>query len=198
MNSYLTRFHDQEFSLEGLVTGARSTLEYLIPAPTDGRVTEYPDSRTIRYYQTIGIVHKPIRYEGRNAVYGYKHLLQVVTVKLLQSRGLSLAQIQRALLNSTTADLETALDDALAEIRPASPAGVRLDEKGLYAPWVEIKPEHPDIPQKDEGRTQIRKMIATEVSPGVMLILDPQKVVDPQALLARIIHFINPHSGGIE
>lgn len=209
MNPYFEQFHDQEFSLEELVAAARSTLAPLMPALADGRVAEYPDSRTIRYYQTIGIVHKPSRYEGRNAVYGYQHLLQVVTVKLLQSRGLSLAQIQRALLTSTTADLESVLHDALAKTELMSSQQVPPGREGLYTPWVEIKPklsdlrDHPlkslsDFKQTDKGGTKTRDMIATEVAPGVMVILDPQKVANPKTLMARIIRLINSTHGGIE
>ncbi len=198
MNPYFEQFHDQEFSLEELVAAAHSTLTPLMPAPADGRVAEYPDSRTIRYYQTIGIVHKPSRYEGRSAVYGYKHLLQVVAVKLLQSRGLSLAQIQRALLAATTVDLESALRDALAQAKPMPSQQGTHGQEGLYAPWAEIKPKLSKLAVVDEGRTETRKMIATEVAPGVLVILDPQKVANADAIVARIVQLLNSTHGGIE
>ncbi len=49
--------------------------------PEDQRVRAVPDARTVRYYQSIGLVDRPER-EGREAVYRWRHLLQVVAVKL--------------------------------------------------------------------------------------------------------------------
>lgn len=72
----------------------------------NGRVREVPDLRTIRYYTTLGLIDRPAEMRGRTALYGRRHLLQLVAIKRLQSRGLSLADVQRELLGRTDADLE--------------------------------------------------------------------------------------------
>ena len=73
-----------------------------------GRVRGLPDLRTIRYYTTLGLLDPPAEMRGRKAFYGRRHLVQLVAIKRLQSRGLSLAQVQQALAG---------LDDrALAEL----------------------------------------------------------------------------------
>jgi DNA-binding transcriptional MerR regulator len=62
-----------------------------------GRVRGLPNLRTIRYYTTLGLLDPPAEMRGRKAYYGRRHLVQLVAVKRLQSRGLSLAQVQQAL-----------------------------------------------------------------------------------------------------
>src|SRR5919202_1029774 len=66
-----------------------------------GRVREVPDRRTIRYYTTLGLVDRPAAVRGRTALYSTRHLLQLVAIKRLQARGLTLAEVQRRLLGLT-------------------------------------------------------------------------------------------------
>ena len=73
-----------------------------------GRVRSLPDLRTIRYYTTLGLLDPPAEMRGRKAFYGRRHLVQLVAIKRLQSRGLSLAQVQQALAGMD--------DRALAEL----------------------------------------------------------------------------------
>src|SRR5712692_1736869 len=69
------------------------------------RVRDVPDRRTIRYYTTLGLIDRPAEMRGRTALYGRRHLLQLVAVKRLQGRGLSLAEIQQRLVGQTDAAL---------------------------------------------------------------------------------------------
>src|SRR6516225_9305533 len=64
----------------------------------NGRVRDVPDRRTIRYYTTLGLLDRPAEMRGRTALYGRRHLLQLVAIKRLQARGLSLAELQTRLL----------------------------------------------------------------------------------------------------
>jgi DNA-binding transcriptional MerR regulator len=66
--------------------------------PPNGRVRGVPDLRTIRYYTTLGLLDRAADMRGRTALYGRKHLLQLVAIKRLQARGLGLAEIQRQLV----------------------------------------------------------------------------------------------------
>ena len=59
-----------------------------------GRVRDVPDLRTIRYYTTLGLLDRPAAMRGRTALYGDRHVLQIVAIKRLQARGLSLAAVQ--------------------------------------------------------------------------------------------------------
>jgi hypothetical protein len=70
-----------------------------------GRVRAVPDRRAIRWYTTIGLIDRPVAHRGRTALYGPRHLLQVVAVKRLQAEGLPLVAIQQELAGATEARL---------------------------------------------------------------------------------------------
>lgn len=72
----------------------------------NGRVRDVPDQRAIRYYTTLGLLDRPAEMRGRVAYYGRRHLLQLVAIKRLQARGLSLAQVQEQLLGLSDSRLE--------------------------------------------------------------------------------------------
>jgi DNA-binding transcriptional MerR regulator len=65
--------------------------------PSNGQVRAVPDLRTIRYYTSLGLLDRPAAMRGRTALYGHRHLLQLVAVKRLQAGGKSLSEVQAAL-----------------------------------------------------------------------------------------------------
>ena len=69
--------------------------------PASARVRAVPDTRTIRYYTTLGLIDKPSEMRGRTAFYGKRHVLQIVAIKRLQAEGLTLEAIQNKLLGAT-------------------------------------------------------------------------------------------------
>jgi DNA-binding transcriptional MerR regulator len=69
------------------------------------RVRDVPDLRTIRYYTTLGLLDRPAAMRGRTALYGSRHLLQLVAIKRLQAQGLSLAGVQERVLGKSDAAL---------------------------------------------------------------------------------------------
>jgi hypothetical protein len=106
--------------------GAALSVDY--DGQASGRVREVPDQRAIRYYTTIGLVDRPAAMRGRTALYARRHLLQLVAIKRLQARGLSLAGIQRELAGATDAQLER-----VARVPP-------LEEPLGAAPEAEMTP----------------------------------------------------------
>lgn len=70
------------------------------------RTRDVPDARTIRYYTTLGLLDRPASFRGRTALYNRKHLLQLVAIKRLQARGLTLTQVQAKLVGMSPAHLE--------------------------------------------------------------------------------------------
>lgn len=62
----------------------------------NGRVRDVPDARAIRWYATIGLVDRPTM-RGRTALYGPRHLAQLVAIKRRQSEGRRIADIQAEL-----------------------------------------------------------------------------------------------------
>jgi len=160
MEDPLQPWRQQDLDLTGLVEAA-ATLLSRCAAPADERVSARPDERTVRYYQTLGLVDKPSRYEGRVARYHLRHLLQVVGIKLLQGHGLGLSQIQGSLAGATDAELEAAL----------------LRQLGVSQVFRPPLPPHP---------RPARRLMAVELTPGVQLLLDPDLVPDPELLIQRL------------
>jgi MerR HTH family regulatory protein len=70
-----------------------------------GRVRDVPDRRAIRWYTTIGLIDRPLAHRGRTALYGPRHLLQLVAVKRLQAEGRPLVAIQQELAGATDTEL---------------------------------------------------------------------------------------------
>jgi hypothetical protein len=92
-----------EWTLAELVDRATRALADVRVA--NGRVTEVPDGRLIRWYATKGLVDRPLSGPGRSARYGPRHLWQLVAVKRLQAQGHRLVEIQRRLTGATDATL---------------------------------------------------------------------------------------------
>jgi DNA-binding transcriptional MerR regulator len=103
------------------------------PPPTPGatyRLTELVarsgvPARTIRYYQSQGVLPKPSR-RGRDAVYGDEHLARLRLIGELRVRGLRLSAIRRLVSRRTQAVLSVG-------------AWLGLDE-ALGGPWSEDQP----------------------------------------------------------
>jgi DNA-binding transcriptional MerR regulator len=94
---------------------------------SSGRVRDLPDQRAIRWYTTLGLVDRPSAMRGRTALYGRRHLLQLVAIKRLQAAGRSLAEVQQELAASSDERLERLADlPATAAAPPgmAVPAGM--------------------------------------------------------------------------
>ena len=82
------------WTLDQLVERVREALAAEYPGAPNGRVRDVPDRRAIRWYTTIGLVDRPLGMRGRTALYGPRHLQQLVAIKRRQAEGRSLAEIQ--------------------------------------------------------------------------------------------------------
>lgn len=81
-----------------------------------GRVRQLPDARTIRWYQTLGMVDRPAAFRGRTALFSRRHVLQLAAIKRLQAAGHPLADIQRGMAGKTDVELARAAGKSLAEV----------------------------------------------------------------------------------
>ena len=117
--------------------------------PPNGRVRDVPDQRTIRYYTTLGLIDRASEMRGRTALYGPRHLLQLVAIKKLQAKGQTLAEVQRALAGQT--------DAALARLAGVSPgestAGARPAKRARREFWKQA-------PRRLAGRAAIGEIDA--------------------------------------
>ncbi len=116
-------------AVENLLMGRNSEI-----AQPDHRVSAKPDARTIRYYTTLGLLDRPT-IRGRQAIYGRRHLLQLLAIKSLQLTALPLAEIQTRLYGLSDGEIE-----AVIESVDFAPVKTLSQIQGLVKPtcWQEI------------------------------------------------------------
>jgi DNA-binding transcriptional MerR regulator len=168
----------------------------------NGRVRDVPDLRTIRYYTTLGLLDRPAEMQGRTALYGRRHLLQLVAIKKLQARGLSLAEVQQRMAGATDAILgslasgaiETEGAAACASAGPERNVPARSFWKSrpasiaerLEAPIDSIEPDrHGDErPSVGFAYQEMQPLQAIGLADQVMLLLASTGPIAPEELPA--------------
>ncbi len=105
------------WNLHDLVDLAGGLLENSGIRPTSAAASIRPNERTIRYYVTRGLVQPPTG-RGAAATYTYRHLLQVLSIKLRQMEGATLANIARELSAQTGDAVERHVAAALGSNLP--------------------------------------------------------------------------------
>lgn len=133
--------------------------------PASGRIRAVPDSRTIRYYTTLGLIDRPAAMRGRTALYGPRHLQQIVAIKRLQAEGLTLQQVQQRLAGVAETDLaDIARVEEIVEAEgpppPAAPARARAFWKQAAAEADESEQELPSAALRQ----------ALDLAPGVTVV----------------------------
>ena len=97
--------------------------------PINAAAQSQPSDRTIRFYVTRRLMSPP---EGRGtaATYGYRHLLQLLSIKLRQMEGATLATITKDIADSPGDVLEKRVAAALGNL----PTPEEIDFRSLVAP----------------------------------------------------------------
>ena len=110
------------WSLRDLAAVAAAVLEASDVVPLNAAARARPTERTIRFYVTRGLVSPP---EGRGtaAVYGYRHLLQVLAIKLRQMEGATLDTLSAEFAGMTG---DVMAEDPLCTHTPGKFAGASL------------------------------------------------------------------------
>jgi DNA-binding transcriptional MerR regulator len=99
-----------ELTIGELAATAAAAVSTAVVRGANRRVTDLPDERTIRWYSTIGLLDRPSGSRGRTALYGERHVLQLVAIKRRQAEGRTLAEIQAELVGATDRTLRRIAD----------------------------------------------------------------------------------------
>jgi DNA-binding transcriptional MerR regulator len=166
MADALAPFRDAALTLGDLIAAAERFARRARVSASDGRVAAALDERVVRYYQTIGLLQKPERYDGRRAVYGYGHVLQLVCIRALQADGYPLALIQETLTGRSTRELEEIVRKLLDLARHPSEQG--------------------RSPYPADEQPAPRQLLAAELAPGISVLIDSSQVTEPQAVVERL------------
>jgi DNA-binding transcriptional MerR regulator len=186
----MTPLPAQVWTIDELGAQVALALSVDYDGPGNGRVREIPDRRTIRYYTTLGLLDRPGEMRGRTALYGRRHLLQIVAIKRLQARGLSLAEVQARLVGQT--------DQALARIArlpdleapaPTEPANGRRAGPFWTEPPAAVQeqrdgPDQPEAEEAADGGAASLPLQGVPLASGAVLLLEPSRPLDEHDLSA--------------
>ena len=159
------------WGLRDLTALAAGILDASGIVPVSSVARSRPTERTIRFYVARGLVSPP---EGRGtaATYGYRHLLQVLAVKLRQMEGATLETIIREMGGLTGDAIERRAAAALGPRLPP-PAALALERgpgaaRGRVGRALEAWLAPPPAAASTEPFTCRR----IPVAPGVELLVD--------------------------
>jgi len=105
------------WNVRDLAATTTAILERTRVRPVGATARDDVSERAIRFYVTRGLLQAP---DGRGpaATYSYRHLLQLLTIKLRQMEGATLAAIARELQEATGDVLERRIATALGDRLP--------------------------------------------------------------------------------
>jgi DNA-binding transcriptional MerR regulator len=167
---------DAPMTLDQAVERANALLSAATSTQPDGRVRPTLDTRTMRYYQTLGIVPPPRRAGGRRAVYRSTHLVRAVTTKLLQVGGIRLHDIADRLANQPDQDLWQQVGDMLQS--GSSDAPTAASRGSVPVPADDREPQPP---------------VAATILPGVHLLIEATASGDPHEILDAMRAWLARH-----
>jgi DNA-binding transcriptional MerR regulator len=160
----------------------------------NGRVREVPDIRTIRYYTTRGLLDPPAQMRGRTALYGERHLLQLVAIKRLQAKGLSLTEIQPRVMGQTNSVLRrlAQLPAHRPKAEPTESTEERTNDRRRTAFWSTEPATVPESETTAEHKSEMQKtsdqvvlpLIGVPLGEGVTLLVKMDCSLDEQDVQA--------------
>lgn len=169
--------HDTDWTIAELGEAVRRALAVDYDAPSNGQIRGVPDRRTIRFYSTLGLLDRPSGARGRTALYGRRHLAQLVAIKRLQAEGRSLGDIQTELAGLDDAALEAIarLPESALAAAPAVPAGPKRRRADF---WAEAPAEALDVVPAAASPTPL--MAGVPVDARLTLLLAPTRPVQAE------------------
>ncbi|WP_233617821.1 MerR family transcriptional regulator [Actinomadura sp. WAC 06369] len=158
---------DDTWTIGELADRAAAALAAGGETPANGRVRDLPNERLIRWYTTIGLVDPPLGRRGRTALYGRRHLLQLVAVKRRQAAGRSIAEIQ--------VELAAATDESLERIADL-PAATGNERERFWRERPDISYRPATVTGYDTPRPPVVQGV--RLSPDVTLLLEAHHLTD--------------------
>jgi DNA-binding transcriptional MerR regulator len=160
-------------------------------------VRDVPDLRTIRYYTTLGLLDRPAAMRGRTALYGARHVLQLVAIKRLQARGLSLAAVQERVVGLSDLALKRlaaaeapapAAEEAqapaaeVAQPPPPRSANPVSREESFWRLHAAPVHDHDRNPNENPNQTTDENASVRQVplAPGLVLALATERALDDE------------------
>ena len=135
----LLRIHARQapWNARGLAAHATSLVDSAGMRPTNAAARASLSARAVRFYVANGLLDRPDG-KGTAATYGYRHLLQLLAIKVRQREGQTLDVIKRELAEQTGDALERKVAQALAPSLAAQSPPVEPDDGGTPVSWRRV------------------------------------------------------------
>jgi hypothetical protein len=161
------------WGLRDLAALAGAILDASGVVPINAASRAHPTERTIRFYVARGLVSPP---EGRGtaAVYTYKHLLQVLAIKLRQMEGATLDTIVKEATSLSGDMIERRVAQTLGTAIPHPSALALLQEPGTGRGRVGRALQAWITPPESIAAARGTTCRRIAVAPGVELLMDEQ------------------------
>ena len=125
------------WNARGLAAHATALVDAAGVKPTNAAARSALSARAVRFYVANGLLGRP---DGRGtaATYGYRHLLQLLAIKIRQREGQTLDVIKRELAEQTGDALERRVAQALAPALATRTEGFVIDDDATPAAWRRV------------------------------------------------------------
>ena len=130
---HLLRLHSRHapFNARGLAAHATALVDAAGVRPTNASARAAPSARAVRFYVANGLLDRPDG-AGTSATYNYRHLLQLLAIKIRQREGQTLEAIKR--------EMKEVSGDALERRAATSLAPALLTDNGMTTRTVDDRP----------------------------------------------------------
>lgn len=124
------------WNARGLAAHAASLVDSAGVKPTNASARATPSARAVRFYVANGLLDRP-EGAGTAATYGYRHLLQLLAIKIRQREGQTLEAIRQEMQDTTGDALERRVAASLAPALSLQlPTGTR--QEPALAAWRRV------------------------------------------------------------
>jgi DNA-binding transcriptional MerR regulator len=125
------------WNARGLAAHVTAIADAAAMRPTNAAARAAPSARAVRFYVANGMLDRPDG-TGTAATYNYKHLLQLLHIKIRQREGLTLERIKSELEEQTGDALERRVATALAPALSSGAEAVVQEDTGASPSWRRV------------------------------------------------------------
>lgn len=162
------------WNARGLASHVSGLVDSIGVRPTNASARAAPSARAIRYYVSNGLLDRP-EGTGTSATYGYRHFLQLLSVKIRQREGATLEMIKRELAELTGDALERRVATSLAAALGATAETRRVNADGdgpsswrrvVVADGVELHVRDDSMSAGDDTVVAMREAVRSALGRG--------------------------------
>src|SRR5574338_1123243 len=125
------------WNARGLAAHVTALVDAAGMRPTNASARAAPSARAVRFYVSNGLLDRP-EGTGTAAIYNYRHLLQLLAIKIRQREGQTLEMIKREMRETTGDLLERRIAQSLAPALGARADAVAARDDQATAAWRRV------------------------------------------------------------